>query len=126
MITCKQCQHTKNINSKECIHREVTPQFMEKFNWNPERLALECKFFKKDIKEGKKEIDCICCGETMTNNQEWFYADTSLEKVPVCSINCKDKIEKEIKEIEERVLFDSHENEDIFKEIDFGSKDDFE
>ena len=47
MLTCKDCIHTKNKESAECIHHKITFGFMVKYDWNPKRLADKCIYFEE-------------------------------------------------------------------------------
>lgn len=97
MISCKQCKHTKNTDNSECIHPKITPEFMDSYNWNPKKLAPNCKYFTKD-KERDAELvaECINCGKKMTTNEEWFYVKIADMHKPVCSLECKEEVEQKV------------------------------
>lgn len=103
MISCKECIHTKTRNGTECIHNNITPQFMDKYNWDPHKLALNCRYFKKDYAESVDIVtECFNCGKEMTTNEEWFYVKIHEIKKPVCSLECKKEAQKRInKKLEE-------------------------
>ena len=97
MISCKQCKHTKNKESSECIHPKITPEFMDTYNWNPKLLAKKCRYFDKDKeRESMLTASCMNCGKEMTTNEEWFYVEIADMQKPVCSLECKEEVEQKI------------------------------
>ncbi|MFW6016039.1 MAG: hypothetical protein ACOCRK_06340 [bacterium] len=109
MVSCNECIYTKTVKGNECIHSRVTPQFMDKYNWDPHKLANNCKFFKKDYTESiDMTVECFYCGKEMDTNEEWFYIELVGDKIPVCSLRCKEKgqekLDKELEEIDESNL----------------------
>lgn len=106
---CKNCAHVKTVEGEvtknfnyikerhECTNGKVKVEYMEKYDWNPDKLAQHCRhFLSKKIKE------CAKCKEKMDEKiTEWdLWGETPFGLIPVCSKECKKEVEKQIIEDE--------------------------
>lgn len=99
---CKNCKHSRNIEStvtedfkiipeiNECSNSNVTIKFMESYDWNEAELAKNCKYYHP-----KPVGNCSNCDYYIaTPIPQWnLFVKTLYGEVPVCSEKCQKELE---------------------------------
>lgn len=103
---CKHCKHVSVTNeevkedftfipkSYECVNPDVTVKFMNRYNWDVDKMAEFCKHFNP-----KKIKECSNCGREI-NKPAWswrLWVENIFGNVPVCSLSCQKTLDSEIK-----------------------------
>ena len=102
---CSNCNHSRKImgtvdkefkhkeETFDCTNPEVKVSFMEKYNWNHKALAKRCEHY--DPKLIKR---CSYCDDTIKKPKwDWYiWAKDIFGNLPVCSLPCRQKLEKEL------------------------------
>lgn len=125
---CRNCTHALTIKEDvgpdfeyipekyECLNPSVRVSFMERYKWHPKRLAPECEHYNAKLIE-----KCSYCGREM-KKPEWLWhiwADSIFGFMPVCSTECKERLEKDIEKSLEKAREDA-ELDDLRKRSDSG------